>query len=323
MYKLDGFDENWNEIDSRHRQAEYTNLPSGDYVFRVKGCNNDDLWNEEGASIRISVLPPWWETWWFRGGIFLLLIGLAFSGHRWRIRSIEKYNRQLEGQVAERTADLRETTRALRTLLSNLPGMAYRCRNDQKWTMEFVSKGCRAITGYRASSLIGNSEIAYVDLILPEDRETLWEEVQKTIQEKGVYKLIYRIHNKDGALRWLWEQGQGIYDDEGRLMALEGLILDITQRKNSEEERENLIQELQQALAEVKILRGFIPICANCKSIRDDAGYWRDIEQYIQDHSDAVFSHSICPKCVKELYPEFVDKIKPPSIPVSSDKDDE
>ena len=68
-------------------------------------------------------------------------------------------------------------------------------------------------------------------------------------------------------------------------------------------------RDLQNALAEIKTLKGFIPICANCKKIRDDEGYWQQIEQYIQERSEAEFSHSICPDCLKELYPEIADRI--------------
>jgi len=65
------------------------------------------------------------------------------------------------------------------------------------------------------------------------------------------------------------------------------------------------IQELQEALAHVKRLQGLVPICASCKKIRDDKGYWSEVESYIQEHSDAVFSHSLCPECAKKLYPEL------------------
>lgn len=80
---------------------------------------------------------------------------------------------------------------------------------------------------------------------------------------------------------------------------------EIERRKELEREREKLIEELQQALSEIKTLRGFLPICANCKKIRDDEGYWQQIEEYIQERSDARFSHSICPECTKKLYPEL------------------
>ncbi len=79
-------------------------------------------------------------------------------------------------------------------------------------------------------------------------------------------------------------------------------------QRRGTEEREKLIGELQEAMAQVKVLRGILPICANCKKIRDDQGYWKQVETYIRDHSEADFSHSICPECAKILYPEFVKK---------------
>jgi len=85
-----------------------------------------------------------------------------------------------------------------------------------------------------------------------------------------------------------------------------GIDRDITERKQIEEERERLIKELQDALADVKTLSGLVPICANCKQIRDDKGFWMQVESYIQERSQARFSHGICPDCMKKLYPEFI-----------------
>lgn len=93
----------------------------------------------------------------------------------------------------------------------------------------------------------------------------------------------------------------------GRLFVLR----DITVRKRLEEERENLVVSLQDALGQVKTLRGLLPICANCKKIRDDEGYWHKVEVYIEKNSEAQFSHGICPECRKTLYPEFFDRDKP------------
>lgn len=80
------------------------------------------------------------------------------------------------------------------------------------------------------------------------------------------------------------------------------------ERKRAEKEREKLILELQEALAQVKTLSGFLPICSSCKKIRDDQGYWTQLEAYIRDHSEAEFSHCICPACAKKLYGEFLDE---------------
>ncbi len=87
-------------------------------------------------------------------------------------------------------------------------------------------------------------------------------------------------------------------------------IRDITQRKRVEEERRRLTYDLQDALTKIKRLRGLLPICASCKKIRDDKGYWNQIESYIRDHSEADFTHGICPECVKKLYPDFADEVK-------------
>jgi hypothetical protein len=93
-----------------------------------------------------------------------------------------------------------------------------------------------------------------------------------------------------------------IFKDRDGLDKTSIIIRDITERKRAEHEREELIGALKEALANIKTLRGLLPICASCKKIRDDSGYWRQIEAYIQAHSDAVFTHGICPDCMARLY---------------------
>lgn len=90
--------------------------------------------------------------------------------------------------------------------------------------------------------------------------------------------------------------------------ANEALRSEIEQRKSVQKEREVLIQELKQALGEVKTLSGLLPICSSCKKIRDDSGYWRQIEEYVKQHSNAEFTHGICPECVKKLYPDYFNE---------------
>ena len=89
----------------------------------------------------------------------------------------------------------------------------------------------------------------------------------------------------------------------------EALVHEIEQRKKAEAEQRRLILELKAAAAEVKQLSGLLPICSNCKKIRDDDGYWSQVEEYIGKHSDARFSHGICPNCMRELYPDIADQI--------------
>ena len=93
----------------------------------------------------------------------------------------------------------------------------------------------------------------------------------------------------------------------GKIVGRMASFIDITRRKEIESDREKLIKKLQDALDKIKTLRGIIPICASCKKIRDDEGYWNEIESYIKKHSEADFSHGICPECAQKLYGDFMD----------------
>ncbi len=93
-----------------------------------------------------------------------------------------------------------------------------------------------------------------------------------------------------------------VLDEQGRPIALVGVARDISARKQAEREREELVRQLQDALARIKTLRGLLPICASCKKVRDDQGYWKQIESYIREHSEAEFSHSMCPECMERWY---------------------
>jgi hypothetical protein len=94
-------------------------------------------------------------------------------------------------------------------------------------------------------------------------------------------------------------------DSKNKLAGIIESFQDITERRKLEDEKGNLIKQLQASLEKVKLLSGFIPICASCKKIRDDKGYWNQIETYIRDHSEAEFSHGICPDCARRLYPDL------------------
>ncbi len=91
---------------------------------------------------------------------------------------------------------------------------------------------------------------------------------------------------------------------DGRIVGRMASFTDISSRKKIEFEQQALIKQLQEALDKIKVLRGIIPICCSCKKIRDDKGFWNQIENYIKEHSDASFSHGLCPDCAKQLYPE-------------------
>lgn len=120
--------------------------------------------------------------------------------------------------------------RALSSLVSNIPGMVYRCRNNRDWTMEFVSSGCLELTGYN-SELVINNTTAWNDIIHPEAREYVWMTIQTAVQNQQPFDLTYRIITREGDEKWVWERGCGNYADNGELLGLEGLITDITDNK--------------------------------------------------------------------------------------------
>ena len=142
---------------------------------------------------------------------------------------------------------LRESQRVLSTLMGNLPGMAYRCKNDRDWTMEFVSEGCLDLTGYHPYELIGSRTISYGKLIHPDDQESVWNEVQLAVREMRPFQLIYRINTSEGQEKWVWEQGRGVFSPEGELVALEGFITDTTERKQAEEALKRSEKQLSEA----------------------------------------------------------------------------
>jgi signal transduction histidine kinase/ligand-binding sensor domain-containing protein/DNA-binding NarL/FixJ family response regulator len=107
-YRLEGFEEGWNEIGDR-RFGRYTNVPAGAYTLRVIGSNNDGVWNEDGVSLPITIVPPFWQTWWFRVMLVMGGVGIVLSVVNLRVRAVENQRRQLETQVSERTSELRHT----------------------------------------------------------------------------------------------------------------------------------------------------------------------------------------------------------------------
>jgi len=113
------------------------------------------------------------------------------------------------------------------------------------------------------------------------------------------------VKSKDGTTFTVEVSASNVTSVKGELVGRVASFVNITKRKEVEADREKLIQKLQDALDKIKVLRGIIPICASCKKIRDDKGYWNQLESYIREHSEAEFSHGICPDCAQKLYPEF------------------
>lgn len=134
------------------------------------------------------------------------------------------------------------------------------------------------------------------------DQHQIFEEMTRAKAEKRNY-FLFKHKLASGETREV-EVYSGPIVDQGRSLLL-SIIHDISARRKIEEEKERLIHELSEALSKIKTLKGLIPICASCKKIRDDQGFWQQIESYIRDHSEAEFSHGICPDCRDKLYPNL------------------
>lgn len=156
------------------------------------------------------------------------------------------------------------------------------------------------LLGYSRDEVIGR----YVSEFLDEkNKRILRDELAK---RRGGLSSRYEITliNKSGLKVIVIVSATPLFDKDGKYNGSFAVVTDITERKRAEDEKENLIAELVKALSEIKLLRGLIPICARCSKIRDVAGNWNNLEEYIEKHSHATFTHAICPDCVKKKTPE-------------------
>ena len=129
---------------------------------------------------------------------------------------------------------LLETERSKSMLIKNLPGMTYRCLNDEAWTILYVSEGCYELTGYQEKSLLFNKEISFKDIISLEYRQPLRDQWKQVLEKKIAFKSEYEIITKDHQKKWVLEMAHGVYNDDGEVEALEGIIFDISYRKEME-----------------------------------------------------------------------------------------
>lgn len=207
----------------------------------------------------------------------------GFAHYLRLINSIHRVveSRQQRQRHSEAEEALIESQRTLSTLMSNLPGMAFRCRNDREWTMEFVSEGCFELTGYGPLDLVGNKNVSYVHLIHPDDREPVRSEIQAAVAAKRSFKLTYRITTASGDTRFVWVQGRGIFSCEGDLRALEGFVEDVTDHRMADEKVDHLnrvlsaIRNVNQIIVREKNLQPLLKgVCENLIETRGYKAAW-------------------------------------------------
>lgn len=143
---------------------------------------------------------------------------------------------------------------------------------------------------------------AFLEFVHPDDKELVNKTYLDAIENNKCYEMVHRIVRHDGEVRVVYEKSKDTTDESGNIIHSFGMVHDITEIKKDEAELEKLIDQLKNSINEINKLQGILPICARCKKIRDSDGYWKQVESYIETHSEAKFSHSLCEKCVGELY---------------------
>lgn len=167
------------------------------------------------------------------------------------------------------------------------------------------NRAAEKIFGYRAEEIIGRS----IALLFPFDRRNeLIDNMEQVKKGDSVGRYETLRVRKDGQFIPVSLTISPIKDEKGKTIGASAVARDITQRKHEERERTELIQELTDALKQVKALTGLLPICATCKRIRDERGYWQQLEAYISSHTNAILTHGICPECFKNFKSE--NKVK-------------
>jgi PAS domain S-box-containing protein len=199
-----------------------------------------------------------------------------------------------ERKLAEKTAiDERNFSN---TLIANQPDIFYVL--DPTGRFIRWNDKLKDMLGYSDSQIAATNAL---DVIHEADRPSVAQKTQEAF-EQGTATNVARLVTKTGIRDFSLTAARV---DTAKGAYVVGIGTDITERKQAEEERDKLVAELQKVLSEVKTLQGFLPICSHCKKIRDDKGYWNQIEDYIHEHSEAEFSHSICKECAEKYYPDM------------------
>jgi len=171
-----------------------------------------------------------------------------------------------------------------------------------------INRRVTAWFGLQPQKIIGTL-LADLPFLTPKSSRILHEKFSKRMQGRKLKPYLLDFINKDGKTGVGKVIGAAIPDNKGKFIGDLLIISDATAQIRLSKEREAMIAELQNALNKVKTLNGLIPICASCKKIRDDRGYWQEVEAYLSQHSDAKFTHGLCQECLQKLYPDQYENI--------------
>jgi PAS domain S-box-containing protein len=182
------------------------------------------------------------------------------------------------------------------TIVEQAPIMIWRANTNAG--CDYFNQRWLVFTGRTMEQELGNG---WADGVHEDDFKRCLEIYLSHFEKQEIFEMEYRLRRYDGEFRWIFDRGVPFNDENGTFGGYIGSCIDIT---DTVEARKLVMNEKE---AEIKRLRGLLPICSFCKKIRDDKGYWNQIETYIRERSDAEFSHGICPECYKMYYPEDCD----------------
>ena len=221
-YKLDGLDHQWHEVGSNQRLLTYTTLPVGTYTFRVQGATSRGAWSEPALELRIQILPPWWNTWWFRA-----LCAAAFLGALWVLYRL-------------RIRQMRRQERKLRDVVETIPTLAWTALPDG--SMDFGNRHWLEYTGLSTERTIGSG---WRDAVHPEDLEQHAEKWRVSLATGGLFDSEVRYRQcATGKYHWFLTRAVPLRDKQGKILKWYGISTDIEDRKRAEQEREQLRSDL-------------------------------------------------------------------------------
>ncbi|MBI3162130.1 MAG: GAF domain-containing protein [Chloroflexi bacterium] len=215
-YMLEGFDARWKTIGAQ-RNGRYTNLPGGTYTLKLRGSNSDGVWNDEGQSIVVTVVPPFWETWWFRA-FSLLILGVAIAGGiRWRVTRVEARNRELERLVQRRTADLQKRTGEIEALYQ---------ADERILRNVTIHQVFQTLVDVSVSVLKADRSVVFT---WNEDKRRIVPRVSHSFQPETLYALNYEAG--EGMVGKAMQTGQSIIVPDLKLKDLRGDVQTVIRRE--------------------------------------------------------------------------------------------
>jgi len=218
--------------------------------------------------------------------------------HELKVHQIEV---EMQNEELRRIQGELEKTRDKYFHLYDFAPVGYFTVSD-KGTIEGVNLPGAAMIGIERNALIGKP---FTHFVQREDQDIFYQHRQRLLETETRQSCDLRLVKKNGHEFFAHLECMVVKKSGNDPRLIRGAVIDITDRKQAEADRDKLILELQETLDRIKTLSGLLPICAHCKNIRDDKGYWNRIETFIRDHSEAEFSHGICPECAKKFYTDF------------------